>query len=812
MKRNRWMVSGAMLWACLLLGWADLAVAARARTKPPVPDFTRGGEKGDSHDWMLGPTGARGWMYGWGGHTAESRQILVTAVAEGSPADGVLRVGDVILGVGEKPFDGDARIRFARGIMAAETESGGGTLRLIRWRDGRKSNVELKLAVMGSYSDTAPYDCPKSKRIFEAGCRAIAAKGLDRVSIPTSLNALALLASGRKEYRPVLQEYARMVAAYKAEGFASWHYGCSTLFLGEYAAATRDKSVMPGLRRLAKEIAAGQSAVGTWGHKFARPSGNCNGYGCMNLPGLILVKAMVVAREAGVAEPAVDRAIAKSASFLRWYVDKGAIPYGDHGPWPGHEDNGKCSSAAILFDLLGDREATAFFGKMSTAAYDERERGHTGNFFNMLWAMLGVSRCGPVATGAYMKEHGWYYDLARGWDGRFGYQGSPVGEEEHRKYTNWDCTGAYMLTYAPALKSLCIAGKKPCSAPPLDAGEVKEVIAAGRDYFSARKGAGYQGRTAEQLLAGLSSWSPAVRKRSAQALGRCEGDFTPTLLKMLAGSDRNARYGACEALGRLGPRADAAAPKLRALLKDPDPWMQSLACAAIPALGPEARKASLVDLLKMAAATNPADPRRMAQRAACAALFAPYPGSRGPASLLADSLEGVDRDLLYPAIRSALQNDDGAARGVLGRIYGKLSDRDLAVLMPAILQAVRDLAPSNEMFGDGIRLTGLDLVSRLHIREGMALCLDVIELDRWGAGKRMPKCIEYLSRYGVHAREVLPKLRDMRRTLVRTERGGENSDRVKFIDKTIADIEAATAKPKVVDMKEFMAAALRGKG
>jgi hypothetical protein len=208
----------------------------------------------------------------------------------------------------------------------------------------------------------------------------------------------------------------------------------------------------------------------------------------------------------------------------------------------------------------------------------------------------------------------------------------------------------------------------------------------------------------------------------------------------------------------------------------------------------------------MAASSNPADPRRMAQRAACAALFAPYPGSRGPSSLLSETLEGVDRKLLYPAIRSALENEDGAARGSLGRVYGKLSDRDLAVLMPATIKAIRDLAPSNEMFGDGIRLAGLDLVSRLGIREGMALCIDVIELDRWGSGKRKPKCLECLDRYGTHARELLPKLRRMRRELVKTERGGQQSNNVKFIDSVIARIEAAKVSPTLVSMKEFMAA------
>jgi hypothetical protein len=785
----------------LTFGWTTTVLGAAAKTKSPAPDFTQGGKKGESHDWTLGPTGVRGWVYGWKGQTSEARQILVTAVAKGSPADGILKTGDVILGVGDQPFSGDARIEFANAITAAEKEQHSGVLRLIRWRDGQTQNVQVKLAVLGSYSETAPYDCPKSKRIFELGCQAIAKTKLDSVSIPNDLNALALLASGREEYRPLLTDYARKVAAYQADSFATWYYGYAMLFLAEYARATHDQEVMEGLHRIARESALGQSAVGTWGHKFARPSGNCNGYGCMNAPGLVLLTAMVVAREAGVKDSDVDKAIAKGSQFLRWYVNKGAIPYGDHQPWPGHEDNGKCSMAAVLFDLLGDKEAAAFYARMSTAAYDERERGHTGNFFNVLWALPGVSRCGPLASGAYMKEQSWYYDLARGWDGRFAYQGSPEGEEEHGKYTNWDSTGAYMLSYALPLKSLCVTGKKPCSAPPLTQKEVEEVIAAGRDYFTSKDG--YQRRAVNELLSGLSSWSPAVRKRSAEGLAQREGDFVPTLLKMLASADRDARYGACEALGCLGPRADAAAPQLRALLENPDPWMQALACKALVMSGPEARKASVSDLLKMTMHPNPTDPRRMAQRVACMALFAPYPGNRGYQSILSDSLEGVDRELLYPAIRSVLENDDGAARGSLGRVYGKLTDRDLIELMPAILKAIDQLAPSDEMFGDGIRLAGLDLVSGLHIREGMLLCVSVMEPDRWGAGNRMPKCLEYLGRYGVHAKEVLPQLQEMRRDLFTAEGKKEPSDRVKLLDKTIAEIAASKDSPKVLSLNEL---------
>ena len=781
--------------------------AAGGPAVKPMPDFTRGGTKDDTHDWNLGPTGLRGWVYGRQGHTAEARQILVTEVAKASPADGILNSGDVILGAGGGNFSGDARIQFANAITAAEQEKNGGLLRLIRWRDGTTEEVRLKLAVMGGYSMTAPYDCPKSKKIFELGCRAIANKGLEKVSIPNSLNALALLASGNKEYQALIDGYARKVAAYKLGPleFASWHYGYATLFLAEYAAVTRDPSAMEGLRRLTTEIVHGQSTVGTWSHNWSLPSGNCAGYGCMNAPGIVLTTAMVIAREAGVKDPAVDKAIAKASGFLRWYVNKGAIPYGDHQPWPGHEDNGKCSAAAVLFDLLGDREAASFFARMSTAGYAERERGHTGNFFNILWALPGVARCGPLATGAYWNEQGWYYDLARGWDGGFIYQGSPAGEEEHGKYKGWDSTGAYLLAYALPLKTLYLTGKKPCPSPPLNAKEAELVIAAGRDYSTATKDHCYDGRATDQLLDGLSSWSPAVRKRSTEALGRREGDFVSTLIKLLGGSARDARYGACEALGRLGPRADAAAPRVLALLKDPDPWMQSLASRTLAAMGPEVRKTSAGALLAMTARPNPADPRGMAQRAACTALFLPYPGtaSRSPKSILAESLEGVDRELLYPAVQSVLENQDGAARGSLVPIYGKLTDRDLVALLPAIIKATRDLAPSNEMFGDIIRLEGLDLVSRLHLREGMPLCLSVIEPNRWGAWHRLGKCLECLGRYGAHAKTVLPELREMRRNLSKTRLEQNAEQNARQLDKTIAEIEAATDSPTLVDLKDF---------
>ena len=105
MKETRNRIPVSLVAVVLLLGDAGICSAAG---KPPVPDLTAGGQKDQRHDWNLGPTGARGWIWAWQLETTDSRQILVTKVAQGSPADGVLEVGDVILGTGGRPFTEDA--------------------------------------------------------------------------------------------------------------------------------------------------------------------------------------------------------------------------------------------------------------------------------------------------------------------------------------------------------------------------------------------------------------------------------------------------------------------------------------------------------------------------------------------------------------------------------------------------------------------------------------------------------------------------------------------------------------------------------
>ena len=158
-------------------------LAASARAAPP--DLTAAGVIATidrKATYNLGATGLRGWIYtkaadnldaAQGRTTLASRQILVTHVGVGSPADDVVKVDDVILGVDAKPFGDDARKSLARAIQQAETEAKGGVLKLLVSRGGQPQELTLKLAVLGTYSDTAPWNCEKSKRILDGAIKVL---------------------------------------------------------------------------------------------------------------------------------------------------------------------------------------------------------------------------------------------------------------------------------------------------------------------------------------------------------------------------------------------------------------------------------------------------------------------------------------------------------------------------------------------------------------------------------------------------------------------------------------------------------------
>jgi hypothetical protein len=173
----------------------------------------------------------------------------------------------------------------------------------------------------------------------------------------------------------------------------------------------------------------------------------------------------------------------------------------------------------------------------------------------------------------------------------------------------------------------------------------------------------------------------------------------------------------------------------------------------------------------------------MEQRYLCFAIFD---------NMLKRSLDDVDRDMLRKAVAAGLQNEDGRARGSIGGIYGQLSYEEIKPLLPAIHEAIVKPAPSGIMFADGIRLAGIDLLAKHRIREGVALSLDIIEIERWNKRDRISRCLKTLDQYGSAAKPMLPRLRQLEKDLLAHWEAKGLQPQIDQLRALIKKIESAT--------------------
>jgi hypothetical protein len=244
-----------------------------------------------------------------------------------------------------------------------------------------------------------------------------------------------------------------------------------------------------------------------------------------------------------------------------------------------------------------------------------------------------------------------------------------------------------------------------------------------------------------------------------------------------------------------GTRGGAAVPALLKTFRSDDLWLRILAAEALAGIGDPARAAVPEMLTRLTKSDPENDPRNMEQRYLCLALF----DRRG--GLVGKSLEGVDRELLLRAVRAGLRNEDGRARGCLGTVYGNLTYEEIKPLLPAIHKAIVEPSPSGIMFADGIRLRGVELLARHRIREGMTLCIQIMDIHRWGKKARITECLKTLGTYGAAAKAVLPQLRQLEKDLLAHEEARMLEPVIEQAQALIKKIENATEAVELRSMK-----------
>ncbi len=811
---------------CLI---ALLVFSSQVQAQTP-PDLTAAGAiaalKADTNanpryneTYNLGATGLRGWIYvgppgadEYGGadgtFTDASRQILVTVAA--APGNAVLAVDDVILGAmaassGTVPnFSSDCRKAFGTAIGDAE-KTGAGTLRVKRWRAGTTTDVNIPITIMGDYTVTAPYSCPKSSLILTNARNKLVGQLLadpdffnkgNGFSRP--IHGLALLAGvapGDPDYTTVqtrLQTYARATATAGPQqgGLAVWDWAYSGLFLAEYYLSTNDANVLPGIAAFTDKLVQSQSAYGTFGHDPARTNTDgtgrlySTGYGPVNQVGIVANMAIFMGKKALLAggqtiNPNIDPAIQRGTDFFASYVNKGAIPYGEHEAYMGnHSSNGKDPMCAVFFSLQSNRTVeTEYFTRMTIANFNAREDGHTGQGFSYLWGAMGANVGGSVATAEYLKNIRWHLDLSRRTDGSFVYDGrngyGPGSTADGTylgasSYFDLNPTASYILTYALPLQRLFITGKSANPANTLDSTKIANAVSAATFKL------GVSALTNSQLITSLSEFDPVVRNYAAIELGKrspSSGELT-TLRGMITGTDVNGRMGACQTLGYLKDTASLTPLKDR-LDKtiEPNSWVRAKAANAIREFPPATASVHRDSLLArfVTNATDPNvidwdDPIQISNSFLGFALFgdAVYGWQINNGASLEAYTINAPKNLLYPAIQTGLKQPDSKARlGPATFCDNNLPLADVQALIPDFFTLVQSDVQADRMWGAPARTRGINILNKFKISEGIPLLLSLLNVSQgfeWDAQNYINPALNALETYGDAARWTLPTL------------------------------------------------------
>ncbi len=104
------------------------------------------------------------------------------------------------------------------------------------------------------------------------------------------------------------------------------------------------------------------------------------------------------------------------------------------------------------------------------------------------------------------------------------------------------------------------------------------------------------------------------------------------------------------------------------------------------------------------------------------------------------------------------------------------------------------------MFACQVRLAGLRVLAKHRVKEGIPLCIDVMEIDKWGKAQRIPACLKAPEACGSAAKPELPRLRQLEKDLM-AHREARNLKPI--IDSTGALIRKIEADNETVELRSI---------
>ncbi len=370
--------------------------------------------------------------------------MKIRNVEEGSPAaaTGELRPGQIIDTInGRRLADIDPRIQLGDLITAAEASDGRVVFVVRDAEDAEPRTLEVRIPVLGAYSETWPMDCAKSDRIVRNLADWVRQRNYNDLSLAAGQAMLFMLSTGEEADLAVVRDWAAaLVERYRDEPVITvhnWTVGRAGIALGEYYLRTGDAAILPVISKLADCARWGLYNDG-WAHGLyrgqsdraqARMAFAYMGGGHMNACGVHIPAFLMLAKEGGA--DVDDDTLLRSLRQMFRFAARGNVPYGDQIPEQSFVDNGKTGGLAFTLAAAANLAPTSELAELYANARDNSAVkgfystswmliGHTGGGVGEIWrsaAMGLMAGREPVKHREFMDARRWFYELSRRHDG-----------------------------------------------------------------------------------------------------------------------------------------------------------------------------------------------------------------------------------------------------------------------------------------------------------------------------------------------------------------------------------------------------------
>ncbi|HAS81956.1 MAG TPA: hypothetical protein DCS43_04610 [Verrucomicrobia bacterium] len=394
--------------------------------------------------------------------------MKIINVEPGSPAEatGKLKKGQFIESINGKVLK-DVDPRVILGNLITEAEANDGLLRMMvkDTAEAKAEEVIVKLPVLGAYSDTWPINCKKSDAIVRTFADFLA-----KVDQPAWGAPLFLLSTGEEKDLAVVRRWFSGKLPPDMTG-NPWSIGYTGPAICEYYLRTGDETVLPAIKSMCDYL---KSTIynGSWMGR-----GGCNynymAGGHMNAAGVHSLAFLLLAKECGVD---VDEHTLQTCLYHFYrYAGHWNVSYGDGLPEGGGVDNGKNGGLAFAMaaaaSLVPEGENSVYAKARDISANKSFYttswlfHGHTGGGIGEIWrgaaaGLLAGKR--PEMYRSFMNERRWMYELARTYDGAFGWAGGMNVSYNNTGHKGGMAWGNYVpLIYTIPLKNLRLFGAPP---------------------------------------------------------------------------------------------------------------------------------------------------------------------------------------------------------------------------------------------------------------------------------------------------------------------------------------------------------------